>query len=70
MGNREGIYRLEGMIEFDEGYFETATKEKDKKSLKRGRGSQIQSNVGVMAESTPLENSETRKKTVIAAILR
>lgn len=62
MGKRDDLYGLEGMIEFDEGYFEQATKEKQKRKLKRGRGSQRQSNVAVMAESTPLENPKTGKK--------
>jgi len=57
MGKRDALYRLEGAVEFDEGYFEKATSEKIK--LKRGRGSQKQMNVAVMAESTPLEDVET-----------
>ena len=59
-GNRDALYNLEGMIEFDEGYFEKATSEKVK--LKRGRGSQRQQNVAVMAESTPLEDIVTGDK--------
>lgn len=57
MGKRDALYQLRGMIEFDEGYFEKATSKYVK--LKRGRGSQRQSNVAVMAESTPLEQIET-----------
>jgi transposase-like protein len=57
MGKRDDQYSLTGMIEMDEGYFETATK--DKTLLKRGRGSQRQKNVAVFAESTPLENIDT-----------
>ncbi len=63
MGKRDDSYGLKGMIEFDEGYFEKATKEQERKKLKRGRGSQRQSNVAVMAESTKLENPKTGKKT-------
>jgi len=48
------------MIEFDEAYFEKATPEKIK--LKRGKGSQKQQNVAVMAESTFLENLESKTK--------
>lgn len=59
MGKRDDRYKLEDMIEFDEGYFETETKESDKQNLKRGRGSKKQSNVAVMAESTPIEDVET-----------
>ena len=62
MGKRDDLYGLEGMIEFDEGYFEKATKHSDKENLKRGRGSQRQSNVAVMAESTKLENPKSNKK--------
>ena len=60
MGKRDDLYSLEGMVEFDEGYFEKATAECVK--LKRGRGSQRQVNVAVMAESTPLEDIETGKR--------
>ncbi len=52
MGKRDNLYTLKDMIEFDEGYFEKATSERVK--LKRGRGSQRQKNVAVMAESIPL----------------
>jgi len=60
IGKRDDLYKLEGMIEFDEGYFEKATPENI--VLKRGRGSQKQSNVAVMAESTPVENIKTGVK--------
>jgi len=60
MGNRDSLYTLKGMIEFDEAYFEKATPEKIK--LKRGKGSQKQQNVAVMAESTFLENLESKTK--------
>jgi hypothetical protein len=59
MGKRDNLYQLSGSVEFDEGYFEQATPENLK--LKRGRGSQKQSNVAVMAESTPLEDFERTK---------
>ena len=61
MGKRDALYRLEGAAEFDEGYFEKATSEFVR--LKRGRGSQRQMNVAVMAESTPLEDVQTGDKT-------
>ena len=60
MGKRDGLYQLEGMIEFDEGHFEKATSKTTK--LKRGKGSQKQVNVAVMAESTPLEDPRTGHK--------
>lgn len=61
MGKRDALYKLEGMVEFDEGYFSIETSEKDKQNLKRGRGSQKKTNVSVMAESTCLEDIETGK---------
>lgn len=57
MGNRDKRYTLEGMIEFDEAYFEKATPDDIK--LKRGKGSQRQQNVAIMAESTYLEDVKT-----------
>lgn len=48
MGNRDALYTLEGMVEFDEAYFEIATVSGIK--LKRGKGSEKQQNVAVMAE--------------------
>lgn len=62
MGKRDDMYKLEDMIEFDEGYFEVETSEKVQENLKRGRGSQNQRNVAVMAESVPLEDIKTGKK--------
>lgn len=60
MGKRDDKYTLDGGIELDEGYFEIVTPNSTK--LKRGRGSQSKTNVAVMAESTPLEDIETGKK--------
>jgi hypothetical protein len=60
MGNRDDLYTLSDMVEFDEGHYEIATAENIK--LKRGKGSQKQRNVAVMAELIPLENIETGKK--------
>ncbi len=57
MGKRDDLYQLKGMIEFDEGHFKKATSKHTK--LKRGKGSQKQINVAVMAESTPLEDPTT-----------
>jgi len=62
MGKRDDLYSLSNMIEFDEGFFEIAVSEKRRKKLKRGKGSQRQVNVGVMAESVPLEDIETGKE--------
>jgi hypothetical protein len=62
MGKRDSLYGLSGMVEFDEAYFEVGTSGKGKQNLKRGRGSQKQMNVAVMAESTPLEDIETGRE--------
>lgn len=62
MGKRDDMYNLSDMIEFDEGYFEVETSEKEQENLKRGRGSQKQMNVAVLAESVPLEDIKTGKK--------
>lgn len=62
MGQRDDMYILTDMVEFDEGCFKTTPKLKNNKPLKRGRGSVNQTNVAVMAESIPLEDAETAKK--------
>lgn len=62
MGNRDAMYTLEGMIEMDEGYFTVEASEIDKLQQKAGRGSKTKSNVGIMAESIPLEHIETGEK--------
>src|SRR5690606_14423413 len=62
MGQRDDQYVLEDMIELDDGFFETETKKKDKKRLKRGRGSAKQTKAIIAVESTPLEDPETGKK--------
>ena len=61
MGKRDRLYKLEGMMELDEGYFSTETSKSEKQNLKRGRGSQKQTPVAVIAESTMLEDPETGK---------
>lgn len=60
MGQRDDRYGLEGMIEYDEGYFRVPVKKGTK--IKRGKGSQRSASVAVMAESTPLEDSKTKKE--------
>jgi len=60
MGKRDDTYTLTGEVEFDEAYF-AKTAPADTK-LKRGKGSQKQQNVAVMAESTPLEDPQSGKK--------
>ncbi|TZF83925.1 IS1595 family transposase [Pedobacter sp. BS3] len=62
MGKREERYTLEGMIEFDEGYFTIESAEIEQQKGVRGRGAVGKQNVAIMAESTPLEDVETGKK--------
>lgn len=62
MGNREARYTLEGMIEFDEGYFTVESSQVEQAKAKPGRGAAGKKNVVVMAESTPVENLETGSK--------
>ncbi|TNF42129.1 MAG: IS1595 family transposase [Cytophagales bacterium] len=61
MGQRDERYRLEDMVEYDEAFVGKATKAKIRSQLKRGRGSQKQSKVAVMAESTLLVDPESGK---------
>lgn len=62
MGNRDSRYTLEGMIEMDEGYFTVGSSEVEQEKGVRGRGAAGKQNVAVMAESTPLEDLDTGKK--------
>lgn len=62
MGNRDARYTLEGMIEFDEGYFTIESSEIEQEKGVRGRGAVGKSNVAITAESTPLEDIETGEK--------
>ena len=62
MGTRDEKYTLEGMIEFDEGYFTVESSEIEQEKGVRGRGAAGKQNVAVMAESVPLENLETGEK--------
>jgi len=62
MGNRDARYTLEGMIEMDEGYFTVSSSEIEQSKGKRGRGAAGKQNVMVSAESTPLEDLKTGKK--------
>src|ERR1039457_6602694 len=63
MGLRDGEYKIEGEIELDEGFFETVDVERTTKSEgKRGRGSEKQTKVMVMAESKKVEQLKKTKK--------
>src|SRR5215469_175306 len=62
MGKRDSRYTLEGMIEMDEGYFTVASSEVEQSQGIRGRGAVGKANTLVMAESIPLEDIQTGKK--------
>ena len=62
MGNRDSQYSLQDMIEFDEAYFSVAVSEVEKSKGIRGKGAKGKQNVGVFAESIPLEDPETGNK--------
>ncbi|MFT4681989.1 MAG: hypothetical protein ACI9YU_001842 [Flavobacteriales bacterium] len=54
------FYGLRDMVEFNEAFISKATR--TGKKLKRGKGSQRKKNVAMMAESVPLEDPETGKR--------
>jgi hypothetical protein len=62
MGYRDSKYQLDKIVEMDEGFFEYVDTEKDDKDekKKRGRGSQKQSTVMVMAST--IHDFHTQKK--------
>jgi Zn ribbon nucleic-acid-binding protein len=62
MGKRDSLYPLKDMVEYDEAFIAKATSADEQKKLKRGRGSQKQASVAVMAESTILEDYLTGEK--------
>src|ERR1700748_868992 len=69
MGKRDSLYKLNGDIEIDEGFFTTVNEPSDTKEggitkikeVKRGRGSN-KSKVLVMVESRPIEHDLKHKK--------
>ncbi len=62
MGKRDDLYKLSDMIELDDGMFKTETSAYEKSRTKRGRGSLNYTPVSVLAESVPLEDISTGKK--------
>jgi hypothetical protein len=58
MGKRDDQYLLNDMIELDDADVETCTEWIEKENLKRGKGSQRQTKVTVMAEAALLEDVE------------
>lgn len=63
MGLRDNEYNLSNEIELDDGFFETVSiNRKKNEPLKRGKGSQKQTTVLVMAESKEVDNEQLNKK--------
>jgi hypothetical protein len=63
MGLRDDLYNLNNELELDDGFFETVAITRDSQEpLKRGRGSQKQTTVLVMAESKVVEPLEGKPK--------
>ncbi len=66
MGNRDARYTLEGMIEFDEGYFTIESSEIEQEKGIRGRGAVGKSNVAIMAD--PSQSEQAKQSTVLEDI--
>lgn len=62
MGNRDGRYLLEGMVEMDDAFFTDGNKKDDGEQQKRGRGSQRKSKVLVMAKVVPQKGRPKKGK--------
>lgn len=62
MGQRDSLYKLDGTVELDEGYFTTENPSSKDEELKRGIGSQRKAKVLVMIESEKMETHPKGKK--------
>jgi len=63
MGKRDNLYQLTDEVELDNAFITTLIPEEEKdKPLKRGVGSQRQSKIVVMSESSFVENPKAGKK--------
>jgi hypothetical protein len=67
MGNRDARYTLEGMIEFDEGYFTIKSTEIEQEKGIREHGIVGKSNVAIMAD--PSESDQAKQSTVLKDIV-
>jgi len=63
MGQRDARYKLESIVELDEGFFKIVPEEDEDEDEdpKRGRGSQLQAKVMVMVESEPVDEKDQKK---------
>jgi len=62
MGMRDDKYDLDGVVELDDAFFKTHSDEKSDEPTKRGRGSQNQSKVLVMAKVDPQRGRPRKHK--------
>lgn len=62
MGLRDDLYELDGIVEVDDAFFKTHSDNKDDEPSKRGRGSQSQSKVLVMAKVDPKQGRPRKNK--------
>ena len=62
MGKRDDQYNLSGKLEMDEAFFRTVNELKRGEIIKRGKGSQLQTKVLVMAESERVPAARRRGK--------
>jgi hypothetical protein len=62
MGLRDDKYDLEGVVELDDAFFKTHSDNEKEDSSKRGRGSQSQSKVLVMAKVDPIRGRPRKNK--------
>lgn len=62
MGLRDDQYELDGVVEIDDAFFKTHTDEEIDEEKKRGRGSQSQSKVLVMAKVDPKQGRPRKNK--------
>lgn len=61
MGKRDDTHQLSGAVEIDEAFFETVNEKEAGEELKRGRGSQRQTKVLVMAESQEVKDKKKHR---------
>jgi len=62
MGLRDDKYELEGVVELDDAFFKTHSDRENEDETKRGRGSQQQSKVLVMAKVDPKQGRPKKDK--------
>ena len=62
MGMRDDKYDLKGVVELDDAFFKSYSEEKTDETTKRGRGSQNQSKVLVMAKVDPKQGRPRKHK--------